>query len=76
MEKSEGIDVATPAVQTLLLSIEETATELRIGRTRTYQLVMAGQIQSVMIGRRRLVIREDLERFVKRLSERGGVAIE
>ena len=36
----------------LLLSVEEASTLLRLGRTRTYQLVMAGRIQSVKIGRR------------------------
>jgi excisionase family DNA binding protein len=53
----------------LLLSIEETAAQLRIGRTRTYELVMGGQIRSVTIGRRRLVVRADLEEFVRRLSD-------
>ena len=49
---------------TLLLTIEEVAEQLRLGRTRTYQLVMSGQIQSVTIGRRRLVPRESLKVYV------------
>jgi excisionase family DNA binding protein len=56
------------AEPTLLLTIEETAAQLRIGRTRTYELVMGGKIRSVTIGRRRLILREDLEEFVRRLA--------
>jgi excisionase family DNA binding protein len=56
----------------LLLTVEEAATSLRIGRTRTYQLVMAGRIQSVKLGRRRLVVRAGLERFVHELAGETG----
>jgi len=52
----------------LLLSVEEAAVLLRLGRTRTYQLVMCGQIPSVTIGRRRLVVRQGLEEFVRSLQ--------
>ena len=40
----------------LLLSVEEAADVLRLGRTRTYELVMTKRIQSVKVGRRRLVV--------------------
>lgn len=53
----------------LLLTIEETATLLRLGRTQTYELVMRGKIQSVKIGRRRLVVRDSLQNFVSHLLE-------
>lgn len=71
---------STSEGRTLLLTVEEVAAQLRLGRTRTYQLVMSGQIRSVNIGRRRLVLRESLEEFVRRLvdervedSETGGI---
>jgi len=51
----------------LLLTVEEAAILLRLGRTRTYELVMAGSIRSVKVGRRRLVIRAGLDDFVARL---------
>jgi excisionase family DNA binding protein len=51
----------------LLLTVEEAAEMLRIGRTRTYELVMSGRITSVKIGRRRLVVRASLQEFVARL---------
>ena len=50
-----------------LVTVEEAATLLRIGRTSTYELVMRGTLQSVKIGRRRLVVREGLNRYVSEL---------
>jgi len=53
----------------LLLRVEEAAVLLGIGRTQTYELVMRGQIRSVKIGRRRLVLRAGVQEFVDRLLE-------
>jgi len=51
----------------LLLSVEEVADVLRVGWTRTYELVMTKRIQSVKVGRRRLVVRTSLLDFVQKL---------
>ena len=51
----------------LLLSVEEAADQLRLGRTRTYELVKTRKIQSVKVGRRRLVVRSSLLDFVQTL---------
>jgi len=51
----------------LLLTVEEAAALLHIGRTTAFELVMRGQIQSVRIGRRRLVVREGLQRYISEL---------
>jgi excisionase family DNA binding protein len=51
----------------LLVTVEEAAQMLNIGRTNAYQLVMSGQIQSVKIGRRRLVVRAGVQNFVDEL---------
>jgi excisionase family DNA binding protein len=51
----------------LLISVEQAATILGIGRTGTFELVMNHAITSVKIGRRRLVVRSSLEEFVQRL---------
>jgi excisionase family DNA binding protein len=48
----------------LLLTFEESAILLRLGRTQTYELIMCGKIQSVKIGRRRLVVRNGLQNYV------------
>ena len=51
----------------LLLSVEEAADQLRLGRTRTYELVKTRKIQSVKVGRRRLVVRSSVVEFVQTL---------
>ena len=50
--------------RSLLLTVEESAILLRLGRTQTYELIMCGKIQSVKIGRRRLVVRNGLDNYV------------
>lgn len=57
--------------RTLLLTVEEAAELLRLGRTTTYELVMRGAIPSVKIGRRRLVVRSGLSEFVSGLTSTG-----
>lgn len=52
---------------TLLLTVEEAARQLRIGRTRMYHLVTTGAVGSVFIGRLRRVPLESLDRYVKSL---------
>ncbi len=57
----------------LLLSITEAAGRLGIGRSHLYELVLAGQVESVKLGRRRLIPTEALERFVKERLEAAVV---
>jgi excisionase family DNA binding protein len=52
----------------LLISVEDAASILGIGRTLTFELIMQGKVSSVKIGRRRLVVRQDLDEFVRELS--------
>jgi len=56
-------------LSSILVSMDEAAATLGIGRTQTYELVMSGKIASVKIGRRRLIVRSELESFVQRLSQ-------
>jgi excisionase family DNA binding protein len=58
----------------LLLSVEEAADVLGLGRTRAYELVMARKIQSVKVGRRRLVVRSSLLDFVQTLLSEQNCA--
>jgi len=51
----------------MLVTVEEAAGLLRIGRTTTYELVMSGKIQSVKVGRRRLVVRDGIRDYVDEL---------
>lgn len=51
----------------LLLTIEEAARRLNIGRTTMYALVSSGAVESVTIGRLRRVPSECLDNFVAAL---------
>jgi excisionase family DNA binding protein len=53
-----------------LFAVPQAADILGIGRTTLYGLIKSGELQSVSVGRRRFVARDQLERFVA-----GGQAI-
>jgi excisionase family DNA binding protein len=55
-----------------LLSIRQAARELGICRTIVYELIHDGRIDSVKIGRRRLIPRDAVEAFIAALSNKGG----
>jgi excisionase family DNA binding protein len=52
-----------------LLSVEELAQELGVGRTTAYALLWSGTIPSMKLGRLRRVRREDLDRFISQRME-------
>lgn len=51
----------------LLLTAEEAANVLSIGRTKVYELIALGELESVTVGRSRRVPVASLARFVERL---------
>lgn len=51
----------------LLLTVEQAAERLGIGRTLAYALVSAGEIESVQIGRLRRIPADALPAFLDRL---------
>jgi excisionase family DNA binding protein len=53
----------------LLLTVEEAARELRLSRSKVYELMSAGEIKSVTIGRSRRVPSEATAEYVSRLIE-------
>jgi excisionase family DNA binding protein len=53
--------------ESLLLTPEEAARLLRIGRTTVYALIKAGDLRTVHIGRSCRLARAELERYVNRL---------
>jgi excisionase family DNA binding protein len=59
---------ALPLGLPVTVSVEEAAMLLGIGRTVAYRLVLASELRSVKIGRRRLVVRASIEEFVARLE--------
>lgn len=50
----------------LLCSIAEAGATLGLGRTKIYEMLESGEIRSVRIGGRRLVIIESLNAFVEK----------
>ncbi|MFD3928608.1 excisionase family DNA-binding protein [Streptomyces sp. NPDC058614] len=55
-----------------LLTVEEAARRLRIGRTTCFKLVRAGEIESVTVGRLRRVPPDALPAYVSELRRRTG----
>lgn len=51
-----------------LLSIKQATFELGISRTSAYEMIAAGKLKTVKIGRRRLVAREAIDEFVASLT--------
>ena len=60
---SEPVQAAVPKV---LLTIEEAAQAMSLGRTFVYELVMRNEIQSVKVGRKRRIPVFALQEFVVR----------
>ena len=56
------------SIEPLLLTPEEAATVLRLGRTTVYALMKAGDLQPVHIGRSCRLPRAELERYVRGLE--------
>ncbi len=52
----------------------EAARLLGVSRSRLYQLIDAGQLESVTLGRRRLIRHRDLEGLLDRLADGGSVS--
>ncbi len=63
--------VQPPPAQ-LLLTVEDAAHALSIGRTLLYALIANGLITSVKIGRVRRVPLASLERFIEQLEKQGN----
>lgn len=55
---------------TLLLTPEEAARRLGIGRTHLYALLRAEELESITLGRSRRIPADALEAFVQRLRTR------
>ena len=53
----------------LLLSVDEAAKILSIGKTKLYAELAAGNIKARKIGKRTLILREDLESYISNLKQ-------
>jgi excisionase family DNA binding protein len=57
-----------PMPERVLLTVEEAAEQLGIGRTLTYKLIGNGEIESIRIGRLRRVPTTAIRDYARRLS--------
>jgi excisionase family DNA binding protein len=58
---------------TLLCSTEEAAQLLGIGRSQLFELLARSELESVKIGRRRLIPRDAIRAYVEQLRSRAQV---
>jgi excisionase family DNA binding protein len=63
----EAAEISVTQPTRLVLTIEQAARRLGIGRTLMYSLVMAGEVESVTIGRLRRIPVECLTEYVTKL---------
>ena len=63
------MSTSTVPGRAVLLTVEEAAKRLRIGRTSMYRLVSTGAIETVTVGRLRRVPEECLAEYVIRLRQ-------
>jgi excisionase family DNA binding protein len=61
-------------VPRLLLTVEEAARRLGICRSKMFELIRTGEIESVQIGRLRRITPSALEEYVRDLSAKGKSA--
>jgi excisionase family DNA binding protein len=64
------------AADRLLYSVDEAADLLGIGRTFMFRLIATGEIDSLKIGRRRMIPSEALERYIERLRSASAAVAE
>jgi excisionase family DNA binding protein len=70
--ETESVEVPAPRQPSdhALLTVEEGAERLHIGRTRMYALVKSGAIESVQIGRLRRIPATAIDAYADRLRRR------
>jgi excisionase family DNA binding protein len=62
----------TEASTDLLLTVEQAAERLQLGRTTVYALISSGELESVTVGRLRRIPAEALPEYVSRLRQRAA----
>jgi excisionase family DNA binding protein len=59
-------------MEKLLLSAEDVAEALTISRTRVYEILAAGELFSVKLGKVRRIPRESLKEYIDKLREEAA----
>ena len=66
MKKSEKLceTVATDSASSDWLTVAETGRYMRAGKTKTYQMIRNGDVESYRLGRKILVSRKSIDRYI------------
>ena len=72
VDAREVIDLTVRADNRLLLSVEEAAERLGVGRSLMYELISSGQVASIRVGRLRRIAPEALSSYVRALHDDGS----
>ncbi len=59
-------------VESDLLTVEELISWIRLGRTRTHELLRSGELPSYKLGRRRVIARRDVEAWLEQNRAKPG----
>jgi excisionase family DNA binding protein len=71
----QGVTVTTVTnAELVLLTVEEAAERLRIGRTTCFKLIRTGALESIPVGRLRRVPAEAIPEYVARLRAASRAA--
>jgi excisionase family DNA binding protein len=62
-----GNEARSPAQVRMLLTAEQAAQSLAIGRTKVFELIRSGELESIRIGSSRRIPIDAIEEFVFRL---------
>jgi excisionase family DNA binding protein len=53
-------------------TVDEVARQLRCGRNKVFELIKQGELPSFRVGRRRVVLRQDVEALIERRLKAEG----
>jgi excisionase family DNA binding protein len=65
----QSVDVTLRTSDRMLLTVEEAAERLGIGRSTMYQLIAAGRIDTIRVGRLRRIEPDALATYIARLRQ-------
>lgn len=68
-EPRDVVDLTVRADDRLLLTVEEAADRLGIGRSLMYELIGCGQVASIRVGRLRRIPQESLTDYVRAMCD-------
>jgi excisionase family DNA binding protein len=71
--KEERLMPSAPDDDKLLVTVDEAARRLSIGRSHLYQYLLRGSLRSVRIGRSRRIASRELEAFIDQLVQDSAV---